>query len=76
MVGRRRERFEAPERYVGYAARDPQGRKIGDLEALHVNERQEPEYVRLRIGFLEFGTVLLPARAVAVDEERRALMLQ
>lgn len=71
-----RERFEAPERYAGYSVRDPQGRKIGNLEALLVNERQEPEYVRVRIDFLEFRTVLLPARAVAVDEERRALMLQ
>ena len=74
--GKLRERFEAPERYAGYAVRDPLGRKIGNLEALLVNEYQEPEYVRVRIDFLEFGTVLLPVLAVAVDEGRRALVLQ
>lgn len=74
--GELRERFEAPERYAGYAVCDPRGRKIGNLEALLVNEYQEPEYVRVRIGFLEFGTVLLPVLAVAVDEGRRTLVLQ
>lgn len=74
--GELRERFEAPERYAGYSVRDPQGRKIGNLEALLVDEYQGPEYVRVRIGFLEFRTVLLPAHTVAVDEERRVLVLQ
>jgi hypothetical protein len=69
-------RFEAPERYAGYAVCDPRGRKIGNLEALFVNARQEPEYVSVRIGLLEFRTVLIPVLAVAVDEERRALVLQ
>ncbi len=72
-----RERFEAPERYAGYAVRDPQGRRIGkNLEALLVNEKQEPEYVRVRIDFLELRTVLIPVRSVAVNEGRRALVLQ
>ena len=70
------ERFEAPQRYTGYAVCDPQGRKIGNLERLLVNEYQEPEYVRVRISLLEFKTVLLPVHAVAVDESRRALVLQ
>lgn len=74
--GEIRERFEEPERYSGYAVRDPQGRKIGNLEALLVNEHQEPAYVRVRIGFLEFRTVLIPVRVVAVNEERNALVLQ
>ena len=74
--GELRERFEAPERYAGYAVRDPQGRKIGNLEALLVGECQGPEYLRVRIGFLEFRTVLIPARTVAVNEQRRALVLQ
>lgn len=74
--GELRERFEAPKRYAGYAVRDPQGRKIGNLEALLVNEHQEPEYVRVRIDFLELRTVLIPVRSVAVNEGRRALVLQ
>lgn len=71
-----RERFEAPERYAGYAVRDPLGRKVGNLERLFVNEHQEPEYVLVRIDFLELRTVLLPVMAVAVDEGQRALVLQ
>lgn len=71
-----RERFEAPERYAGYAVRDPQGQKIGNLEALLVNEHQEPVYLRVRIDFLEFRTVLIPVRSVAVNEGQRALVLQ
>ncbi len=74
--GAYRERFEAPERYAGYAVRDPVGRKIGNLEKLFVNAHQEPEYACVRIGFLEFRTVLIPVQAVAVDEKRRALVLQ
>jgi hypothetical protein len=74
--GELREWFEAPERYAGYAVRDPQGRKIGNLEALLVNEYQEPQYVRVRIDFLELRTVLIPVRSVAVNEGRRALVLQ
>jgi hypothetical protein len=71
-----RERFEAPERYAGYAVRDPQGRKIGNLEALLVDEHQEPEYIWIRIGFLEFRTILIPVHTVAVDEECHTLVLQ
>ena len=74
--GASRERFEAPERYAGYAVRDPTGRKIGNLEKLFVNEHQEPEYASVRIGFFEFRTVLIPVQFVAVDEKRRALVLQ
>ena len=68
--------FEAPDSYTRYAVHDPQGCKIGNLEALLFNEHQEPEYVRVTIGFLEFRTVLIPVQAVAVDEGRRALVLQ
>ncbi len=71
-----REQFELSERYAGYAVRDPQGRKIGNLEALFVDEYHEPAYLRIRIGFLEFRTILLPVQAVAVDESRRVLVLQ
>lgn len=70
------ERLEEPERYAGYAVCDPQGRKIGRLAALQVNEHLEPEYVTVRIDFLEFRTVLIPVLVVAVDEARRALVLQ
>ena len=74
--GASRERFEAPERYAGYAVCDHVGRKIGNLEKLFVNAHQEPEYASVRIGFFEFRTVLIPVQFVAVDEERRTLVLQ
>ena len=64
------------EDYAGYAVCDPQGHKIGRAEKLFLNGRGEPEYVRVKLGLFGIKTVLIPVQTVAVDEERRALVLQ
>lgn len=69
-------RFEAPEEYVGYDLRDPEGRKIGSVKELFTNADGEPEYVRIKFGFLGLRSVLIPVGFVALDEERRTLTLQ
>jgi hypothetical protein len=67
---------QAAEAYVGYAVRDPRGRRLGRTMRVFVNGRGEPEYIEVKMGFLGFKTVLLPVQSVAADEKRRALSLQ
>lgn len=67
---------EAPERYVGYGVYDPLGRKIGSVEKLFVHENHKPEYVRVKMGLFGLKYVLTPVGFVAIDQERRTLMLK
>lgn len=69
-------RIETPERCVGYGVYDPLGQKIGRVEKIFVNENHEPEYVRVRMGLFGTKSVLIPTKFVAIDEERRALVLK
>ncbi len=69
-------RVEAPERCVGYIVYDPLGKKIGSVEKIFVNGNHEPEYVRVRMGFFGLKSVLIPTKFVAIDQERRTLVLK
>jgi hypothetical protein len=69
------DRLQTPEEYVGYGVRDPLGQKIGTVDELFVNAYDEPEYVRIRMGFLGLKSVLLPVETVAVDKQHRTLVL-
>ena len=71
-----RERFEAPEAYVGYWVLDPEDRKLGTAKEFFVNAHDEPEYIRVQLGFFGLRSVLIPVQSVAVNEERRSLVLQ
>jgi hypothetical protein len=64
------------EGYAGYTVHDPRGQKTVRAEKFFPNGSGEPEYIRVKTGLLEFKRVLIPVRAVAVREERRALVLQ
>ena len=64
------------EDYAGYTVCDPQGQRIGRIERMFVNERGEPEYIKVKMGLFSFKSVLLPVQSVAADQERRALVLQ
>ncbi|MDQ3999679.1 MAG: PRC-barrel domain-containing protein [Actinomycetota bacterium] len=74
--GEPRNRFEAPEEYVGYRVYDPEGQKIGNVKELYANAGGEPEYVRVKTGLFGSRGVLIPIGFVAVDDERRTLTLQ
>ena len=52
------------------------GQKIGRVEKIFVNENHEPEYVRVRMGLFRTKSVLIPTKFVALDEERRTLVLK
>jgi PRC-barrel domain len=64
------------EEYAGYTARDPRGQKIGRIERIFLNGSGEPEYIKVKMGFFGFKSILIPVLSVATDEERRTLLLQ
>jgi hypothetical protein len=68
-------RFKTPVEYVGYKLRDPLGQKIGSVQELFVND-DEPEYVKVKIGFLGLKSVLIPVELIAVNTEHRSLILR
>lgn len=68
-------RFAAPEEYIGFEVLDARYRKMGRVGELLVNAAGEPEYVRVRVGWLGLRSVLVPVRAIWVDRRRRILML-
>jgi hypothetical protein len=68
--------FAGPEEYAGVWLCDPQEKRIGMVEKLFLNWSGEPEYIRVRMSFFGFKSVLLPVQNVAVDEQRRMLVLQ
>ena len=68
--------FAEPASYVGFWLCDPREKRIGTVEKLFVNWSGEPEYIRVSVGFFGFKSLLLPVQNVAVDEQRRMLVLQ
>jgi hypothetical protein len=70
------QRFAGPEEYAGFWLCDPREKRIGMVEKLFVNWSGEPEYIRVSVGFFGFKSILLPVQEVAVDEQRRILVLQ
>ena len=70
------QRFAGPEEYAGFWLCDPRQKRIGMIEKLFLNWSGEPEYIRVRVGFFGFKSILLPVQDVAVDEQRRMLVLQ
>ena len=70
------QRFEEPAESTGFWLCDPQEKRIGMVEKIFANWSGEPEYIRVSVGFFGFKSVLLPVQDVAVDEQRRILVLQ
>ena len=70
-----RDRFEEPEKYIGYRVCDPEGRKLGSVKELFTNAYDEPEYVKVWVGFFKLRSVLIPVGFVAADEKRKTLTL-
>ena len=46
------------------------------MQELFLNDNHEPEYIRVKMGFLGLRSVLIPVETVAVNEERRSLVLR
>ena len=70
------EQFLEPQEWTGYEVYDPLGQKIGQAEEIFVRANGDPEYIRVRMGFLRPKTVLIPVHLAAADAERRVLELR
>jgi hypothetical protein len=68
--------FARPEEYAGFWLCDPREKRIGMVQKLFLNRSGEPEYIRVSVGFFGFKSVLIPVQDVAVDEQRRMLVLK
>ena len=60
----------------GYTLLDPLGQTLGRVERIFGNRTGEPQYVRIRAGFLGKRLVLIPVMDVAVDHGHRAITLR
>ncbi len=71
----RSDRFTAiEERFADYEVYDPNGEKIGKVDDLFVDERDDLEYIGVKMGFLGTRSTLIPWEAVsATDEEARRI---
>ena len=63
------------ERYADYGIYDRYGERIGPLNDLFVDERDEPEYVGVGAILSENRSVLVPAEAITVDDEQRRMVV-
>jgi hypothetical protein len=68
------ERLLEPQEWVGYEVYDLLGQKIGRAEEIFTND--DPEYVRVKMGFLGLRCVLIPVHLAAADMERRVIELR
>ncbi len=68
--------FERPEEYVGYRVIDPEGREVGTVKELFRSADDGLDYVEIKMGFLGLQSRLIPVDLVAVDAERRVLLLR
>ena len=71
-----RERFLEPQEWTGYEVYDPLGQKIGQAEEILVNASDDPEYIKVRMGFLGSKTVLIPVHLAAADTEQHVIELR
>jgi hypothetical protein len=67
--------FETLQKCLGYRLCDPLDQTIGTVKELFVNADGDPDYIRVELGMFGLKTVLLPVQMVAVDHERRTLVL-
>ncbi|MDP8952971.1 MAG: PRC-barrel domain-containing protein [Actinomycetota bacterium] len=60
---------EIVERCSGYTVYDRDGDKIGKVDDLFVDERDNPEYLGVKMGLFRLsGTTLIPWEAARIDE--------
>ncbi len=71
MTEQRSDGFTAAEdQYAGYTVVDESGSKIGKVDDLFLDEKDQPEYFGVKMGFLGTSSTLIPADVTTVDNER------
>jgi len=74
LTEERRDRLTAlEEHYAEYEVYDSRGEKIGKVDALFVNENDQPEYLGVKTGLFGLKSTLIPWELLRVDEERRVI---
>ena len=73
-MAEREDRFVEAETFAGYEVYDRDGEKIGKVEDLFVNERDEPEYLGVQMGLFGLsGTTLVPWEICHRDEAQERI---
>jgi hypothetical protein len=63
-------------RCAGYELQDPLGRRVGLVEQIFADSVGIPKCVAVRQGFFKRRPLLIPVRAIAVNDERRTVVLR
>ena len=67
----RSDRFTAIEdQYAGNTVVDQSGEKIGKVDDLFVDEKDQPEYFGVKMGLLGASSTLIPAEIATIDSEQ------
>lgn len=66
---------EVEQRFASYEVYDPRGEKIGKVDALFVDENDQPEFVGVRTGLLGTKITLIPWEPAEVREGDRHLIV-
>ncbi len=73
-MAERADRFVGAEAFEGYEVHDRDGEKIGKVEDLFVNEKDEPEYLGVKMGLFGIsGTTLVPWKVCRRDEAQERI---
>ena len=74
MAEQRRDRFtEIEDRYKGYQVYDRDYEKVGKVDDLFVDDRDDPEYIGVKMGFLGTRSTLIPFEIVRVNDGRQLI---
>jgi sporulation protein YlmC with PRC-barrel domain len=64
---------ELEEKYEGYTVYDNAGSKIGKVDDLFVDERDNEEYIGVKMGFFGTKSTLIPTEIVRINESDRTI---
>jgi hypothetical protein len=64
---------EVAHRFADYTVYDQSYEKIGNVDDLFVDENDSPEYIGVKMGFLETRTTLIPLRMARVNDVRQVI---
>jgi hypothetical protein len=65
-----------PREWTGCEVYDPLRQKLGEAEQIFANANDEPEYIKVKIGFFRPKAVLIQVHLAAADMERRVIELR
>jgi uncharacterized protein (TIGR02271 family) len=72
----RTDRITVPEgHFAGYDVYDQNRQRIGEVEALFLDENDQPEYIGVKVGVLGSQSTLIPMGITTVDEEAARIVV-